>query len=280
MASSKTSSQIWPEAMQTATRGTPPQEESITSASAYVDYILKARGIALPPIPEHCVILHSDLLIDQFRARYAHITIDIGSRRPSKIHFFTPPEGHPFAAVASYPGAPMAALLLEELIALGFQRFISVGPAGYPANGHVPPLRLGEIILVDDALIYEGTSSHYGVQTASVAPHAIMLSSLEGALRRQGVASHRCKIATTDAIYRETPAFIDEIIAHGAMAIDMEISALFSVCRFHDKPIGALLFISDIVGRNVGWDVAFVDDHVNRAEQAILPTLIDCINAP
>lgn len=257
----------------------PAREESITSAQAYVDYILKARGIEMPATPDHCVIAHSDLIIRQFRLRYPHRTIDIGSRRPSEIHFFSPPEGCPFAAVAAYHGAPMAALLLEELIALGFRQFISVGPAGYPSNGHSPPSRPGEVILVDDALIYEGTSSHYGTRTPNIAPDAAMVSGLAKALTKRGIPYRQGRIATTDAIYRETPAFLDEIIARGALAIDMEMSALFSVCRFHAKPIGALLFISDIVGRNVGWDLAFIDDLVNNAEQNILPSIVDFMNA-
>lgn len=283
MASSKTSSPNWPEhglePKPHPDAAIAPEQESITSARAYVDYILKARGIALPSVPACCVIVHSGRIIDQLRRGHPHHSIDIGSRLPSPIHFFTPAQGQPFAMVASHHGAPMAALLLEELIALGFQHFITVGPAGYPANGHAPALGLGDIILVDEALIYEGTSPHYGVAGASVAADPAMATRLADALARQGVACRRGRIATTDAIYRETPAFLDAIIARQALAIDMELSALFSVCRYHARPIGALLFISDIVGRHAGWDVAFMDSHVDQAERILTPVLLDCINA-
>lgn len=256
------------------------REESITNARAYVEYILKVRGISLPHVPDFCIIAHSDVFIAQVRQTFPCRTLDIGSRRPAEVHFFSPPRGRAFAVVAAHHGAPMAALLLEELIALGFQRFISLGPAGAPANGHTPPVEVGEVVLVEDALIYEGTSSHYGQCASCVSADPAMVDRLAGALGRHAFPHRRGRIATTDAIYRETPRFLDEIIGHGAVAMDMEVSALFSVSRFHGKPIGALLFISDVVGVQAGWDVAFVDDRVNRAEASVLPVLLECVNAP
>lgn len=255
-------------------------ENSITSARAYVEYILRARGLELPAVPRDCVIAHADTFVALARRRFPCRTLDIGSRRPNEIHFLTPPEGRAFAVASAPPGAPMTALLLEELIALGFERFITTGPAGLPANGRIPPDPPGLVVLAEDALICEGTSAHYGAKDAVATADPAMVERLARALARHPVPFRRGRIATTDALYRETPGFIDEILAQGATAIDMEVSAFFSVCRFHGKPAGALLFISDVVGRKSGWDMAFADEHLDRAEDSILSAILSCINEP
>jgi uridine phosphorylase len=255
-------------------------EQSITSARAYVDYILRARGLERPAAPRDCVIAHSDAFIALVRGRYPCRTIDIGSRRSAEVHFLAPPGGRAFAATISGHGAPMTALLVEELIALGFERFYTTGPVGLPANGRTPEGPPGGVILVEDALIYEGTSRHYGAKNTLVPADPAMVERLARALSRRPVPYRRGRIATTDALYRETPGFVDEILGRGATAIDMETSAFFSVCRFHGKPAGALMFVSDVVGRQSGWDMAFVDRHLDRVEESILSTFLHCIDEP
>lgn len=65
--------------------------------------------------------------------------------------------GEPLAVVHAGVGAPLAAGLLEETIALGGCAVVSVGGAGVL----VPDLVLGHAIVVDSALRDEGTSFHY-----------------------------------------------------------------------------------------------------------------------
>ena len=54
-------------------------------------------------------------------------------------------------------GAPVVATLLEELIAFGVKRFISIGTAG-TLQKH---LDIGELIVCEKAIRDEGTSYHY-----------------------------------------------------------------------------------------------------------------------
>jgi len=55
--------------------------------------------------------------------------VDIGSRKPTLVYYFAG-EGVAFGMVAPQYGDAMAATTLEELIALGFRSFFSVGTAG------------------------------------------------------------------------------------------------------------------------------------------------------
>jgi uridine phosphorylase len=57
----------------------------------------------------------------------------------------------------SGPGAPWAAIVVEELAALGARRFVLVGLAG----SLQPDLRVGSFVVCRRALRDEGTSHHY-----------------------------------------------------------------------------------------------------------------------
>ena len=67
------------------------------------------------------------------------------------------PAGYPFSVIASPMGAPMAVMLLEQLIALGARRLLYLGFCG----ALVPSYRIGDLFLPVQAIREEGTSYHY-----------------------------------------------------------------------------------------------------------------------
>ncbi len=252
--------------------------ESITSAKKYINYIISQRHIRLPTIPDSCFITHSASLLEIVKARYQYNVIDIGSCRPVEVFFFYPEKGRPFSGVISQPGAPMAAVMLEELIALGFQRFFAAGSAGHPAVAEDAYLQVGDLVLADRALVYEGTSAHYGNNEKIALPDSPLLEVLQTCLEKRNHSFHKGSIATTDALYRETPCFIAEISQQQAIGIDMELSALFTVSRFYHKEIAALLYISDIVSVDQAWDIGLAKEAIDKAERNIIEVLLDFIN--
>ena len=80
------------------------------------------------------------------------------------------------------PGAPIAAMVLEELIAFGVQRFISIGLAG----GLQIDLRPGDVVVCDRALRAEGTSAHYLPPAPAVNANPELTRQLIAALSRRG----------------------------------------------------------------------------------------------
>lgn len=60
-------------------------------------------------------------------------------------------------ALVDGPGAPFATIVLEELAALGVERFVIVGLAGSLRSG----IAAGSVVLCTKALRDEGTSYHY-----------------------------------------------------------------------------------------------------------------------
>lgn len=134
-------------------------------------------------------------------------------------------------------GAPQAVDTVETLAALGVKNIIAVGMCGaYAADVHV-----GEIIAPQKAFIEEGTSLHYYEAIEASFPNADLLNK---ATKLLSVSS--CPIVSTDAIYRQT--FFKEALwrEKGAVGVDMETSALFSVSQYLGLKAVALLMVSDV----------------------------------
>lgn len=133
-------------------------------------------------------------------------------------------------------GAPQAADTIETLAALGVKTVLSVGLIGAFSR----QLRVGEIIAPRRAFVEEGASLHYYERIASASPDTELLWQLSS---RYGWQT--CPIVTTDAIYRQT--FMKEQLwrEQGAVGVDMETSAVFSVSKYLGLRAAAMLMASD-----------------------------------
>lgn len=157
-----------------------------------------------------------------------------------------------------YIGASYGVMLLESLIAKGAQAVIVLGWCG----GLVSQLAQGDLVVVENALVDEGTSRHYmdlrgDLPAVNADPR--LTATLLDALGTAGVDAHpNATIWTTDAIYRETPEKVAWYKGKGACAVEMECSALFAAAAFRKIPIAALLVVSDSLAREDGtWDPGF-----------------------
>jgi uridine phosphorylase len=98
------------------------------------------------------------------------------------------------------------------------------------------------------ALIDEGTSAHYDAPRLPPAlshPTPAAVDEIRRLLRSHQGRLHAGRVWTTDAIFRETPRKIKGFRDKGALAVDMETSAIFSVARFRGADIAVILVVSD-----------------------------------
>jgi uridine phosphorylase len=168
-------------------------------------------------------------------------------------------EGQRLAVYHAGLGAPLAAGLLEEVIALGAERIVVCGGAGALDRDLV----LGHVLVPEDAVRDEGTSHHYLAPSRTVSADPEAVAAIEGALRRQGVAYRRGRTWTTDAFYRETPDRIARRRAEGCCTVEMEAAALFAVARHRGKKLGVLLYAGDDLS-GPAWDARDWDGHPGR----------------
>jgi len=158
-------------------------------------------------------------------------------------------DGQRVAILAVGVGAPLASALFEETIAMGCRVFVACGGAGVLRKD----LTLGHLIVVESAVRDEGTSHHYLPSGRYIETDRRSRILLQSYLAYEGIPFVAGRVWTTDAIYRETAAKIQQRRQEGCIAVDMEASALTAVARFRDVPLAYLLYGGDdLSGEN--WD--------------------------
>jgi uridine phosphorylase len=138
-------------------------------------------------------------------------------------------------------GAPYAVLILEKLVALGAKKVLFFGWCG----SIQADVKIGNIILVSRAFSEEGTSRLYPIEGECFKPNGDMVKAIKKALVAHSVSFHQGGVWSTDAPYRETQEKVFDFQKKGALAVEMELSALFAVGRFRDVEVGGLLIVSD-----------------------------------
>lgn len=138
-------------------------------------------------------------------------------------------------------GAPAAVATLEELIALGARDIVVVGTGG----SLQPALPIGSFVLPTGAIREDGASFHYAPAGSELTPDETLAQALAEAIVAQGGVVTFGPVWTTDAPYRETRSKVAAYGAMGALAVEMEASALFALAQFRGVRLALLLAISD-----------------------------------
>ena len=155
-----------------------------------------------------------------------------------------------------FVGAPYAVILLETLIAWGVRKIIFLGWCGAVSK----KVKIGDIILPTAAVIDEGTSAHYGQMDARVSRASSSLVSIfQQVFKKNQIDFQAGTIWTTDAVYRETRQRVEAHQQDGILAVEMELSALYSVAKFRGVALAGILVVSDELS-SLDWRPGFKDE--------------------
>ncbi len=157
-------------------------------------------------------------------------------------------------------GSPAAGMHMEALIASGIRRVIMVGDAGSLTGD----CRIGDILLPTWGIREEGTSFHYLAANKRCKPSMNMIDDIRRAL--DSVEYREGGVWTTDAPFRETPEKIIRFRKQGAIAVEMECTALMSIASFRGIQFAALLKITDELFSGK-WNVGFKSDEVQSTRE-------------
>jgi purine-nucleoside phosphorylase len=139
-------------------------------------------------------------------------------------------------------GAPYAVMILETLVAWGAKKIIFLGWCGSIS----PQVQIGDILIPSLAWIDEGTSRSYVPDSSSCVSASLPLArQIWSAVVKAGLTAHDGAIWTTDAIFRETPDKVNYYRKKGALAVEMELSALFTVATFLNVEMCGIVVVSD-----------------------------------
>jgi len=157
-------------------------------------------------------------------------------------------------------GAPNAVTMLESLVANGAKRIIAVGCCGSLQSD----LKIGELVIVAEAISEEGTSPHYRPDLYPPKADEKLLETIEKTADQKGWPARKGAVWTTDAPYRETCEKVKKFSSEGVLAVEMELSALFTVARFRNIKLAGVLAVSDELA-SLEWKKGFIEPDFLRA---------------
>jgi purine-nucleoside phosphorylase len=172
----------------------------------------------------------------------------------------TTSEAGELTVAGPFMGSAYAVMLLETLLTWGAGEFLFLGWCGGIHRG----IEVGDLLWATDAFIDEGTSPSYGQewQGRVSAPAGRLAKRAAKVLAREAIAFRQGPLWTTDAVFRETPSKVKRFQQAGALAVEMEVSALYSAAAFHKMPCLALLTVSDLLTDGT-WRPGFKAERFN-----------------
>ena len=208
-----------------------------------------------PLLPEKCVITFfrealEELVREQNLSPIAHLHSEIVDLPIYRLER----RGEPVCIALPFATSPGAVCTLEDLHALGAEKFVVCGGAGCLTPG----LELGRIILPVSAVRDEGASYHY------------LEPGREAACPAEGLAAARRGLAALggsgaggqDLDHRRpvpgTEGKIARRAAEGCLTVEMECAGFFAAAQFHGLPLAQLLYAGDDLSADTwdsrGWD--------------------------
>jgi uridine phosphorylase len=156
----------------------------------------------------------------------------------------TAADGEPLTIQATGMGGPSAAIVVEELIALGARRFVRIGTCG----GLVDELSLGDLIAAETVLPADGTSAALGANGA-LPPDPGLLARLVAAGARPAT------VASSDLFYDPREGESAAWIGRGAIAVEMEAATILRIAARRGVEAACVLGVSDVGGRRADGEL-------------------------
>lgn len=238
------------------------ESKSIIEPADQASYLIKrGRGLENPP-DLGVIFLYQPHLLKKLEAKYKIEKVD---RFVPTVFRMNTDQGQIGFVTHFGFGAPAVTVLMEQLIAFGVKRFISVGFAG-GLQSHLKP---GDLILAAEAVRDEGVSFHYLSPSEEALPSPGLSKLAEEVLKEEGLSFLKGMVWTTDAPFRETQDEFEVYRNNGVLAVEMETSALYAVGQCRDVDVLSLLTISDLLSTDE-WQPNFHFQNVTQALEKLV----------
>jgi purine-nucleoside phosphorylase len=147
------------------------------------------------------------------------------------------PDGEPVTVQATGMGGASAAIVTEELIALGARRLVRIGTCGALDDSS----SMGELLAAESVLAEDGASRALGAEGA-VDGDPGLTAALAGAGARVVTA------VTTDLFFEPREGIEEEWLARGASVVEMEAAAVMRVAALRGAAAACALAVTDVPG--------------------------------
>ncbi|MHB1394408.1 MAG: nucleoside phosphorylase [Clostridia bacterium] len=160
-------------------------------------------------------------------------------------------------------GCPSAAIAAEELMNIGAECLIRIGSTA----ALQPEPNIGDLIISTGSMKNEGTSRFYVPDCFPAVPDfeltRTIIDTAEDMEKELGYKYFYGLNATDDAFYGEDEAWIKKLSGLGLMNVEMESSALYTVCHRRKKRAA---MISAVSGNLVTNDVIYETENPGLAK--------------
>jgi uridine phosphorylase len=147
----------------------------------------------------------------------------------------TAADGEPLTVQSTGMGGPSAAIVTEELIALGARRLVRIGTCG----ALVHDLDLGELVAAQTVLPADGASAALGAN-GSLGSDPELLERLLAAGARPGT------VVSTDLFYDPRAGEAGAWLERGASVVEMEAATILQVAARRGVPAACVLAVTDV----------------------------------
>ena len=185
-----------------------------------------AERVLLPGDPQRALVVAQSLLHQPRMFNHARGLWGYTGRAP---------DGDPLTVQSTGMGGPSAAIVAEELIALGARRLIRIGTCG-ALHGD---LELGTLLAAREVIPADGASRALGANE-TLSPDPAMTEALVGAGARP------VTVVSTDLFYDPRDESSSRFAETGAEAVEMEAAALLRVASLRGATAACLLAVSDV----------------------------------
>jgi len=183
-------------------------------------------------------------------------------------------DGRPISVQTSGMGAPSIALVTEELLRLGARQLVRVGTTG-ALRGEIG---LGEIVIATASSPTDGaTNTFMGGKPYAPAADFALTHALVHAAERLGVPFRVGPIATIDVFshYHPDPNFVAPWRDAGALAVEMEASALFYLAAAHRVQAACVGVVVDIDSGEANQEHTYLSaDQLNAAVERMIDVVL------
>lgn len=171
-------------------------------------------------------------------------------------------------------GCPSAAIVMEELIQLGVERFIRIGTCG----GIGKDIKSLDIISAIAASPYDGTTRTY-LGGEPHAPYATfeILNKVYNIAKDRGIEVKFGGVASVDVFYNPSPDYVEKLRQKGIVAVEMETSLIYYLANRSNKEAASLLLVSDIVGGGEEFTEYVTDEDLKKGMGKLVKLVLETV---
>lgn len=160
-------------------------------------------------------------------------------------------------------GGSAASALLEELIAMGAEKFLYFGSCGALDN----TIAEGHLLIPTEAYRDEGVSYHYAEPSDFIKIESAQR--LIEVFEEIQIPYNTTKTWTTDAFYRETDNNLNLRKNDGCSVVEMECASIMAVGQFRHKEVYQFLYAADCLDDS-SWNKRVLGNMPNNLREKII----------